>query len=623
MVRALGFAALAGLLLAILLAAGMIVFLTWPTGADDPPTLTVEASDPGATASAVEQTIAAPIEQQVNGVEHLTQMRSRCRRDGSYTLVISFAAGTDVNLALALVQNRISLAMPALPTETQQLGVTILKRSPDPLMIVALNSPDSRYDAQYLANYATIQLKDELARLPGVAEVSIVGQRDFAARISLDPEKLAARNLTFDDVTRALERQDVEATAGQPVGPARASQLTLDGPGGPVPPGQLDAIVIKTDPEGRVTRLRDVALELELGAGRDGLESLDAKPAAVLAVYPLVHARRPEVSAAVHARVSELRLRFPKGVDAFTEFDFSQEPTAQASGYLLLDVDPPAGTSVDMIARLFGRCHQVLRRLPGVQNVLALSEQPFDRDHDQRSLVVRLGPVKGAPVDRELLIREIRERFVADLQGASVRIRDLSGGSRPRRFSYPIDFAISGPDRTRVQELAGQLVARMSQDPRLTDVRAGLQPVPSLSVDIDQAKATSLGLAVADISAVIRALLGPAQPGNISLLGRTWPVRVQVGSGGRTEVDALNRLKVRTNKGQMVPLSAVATFRHEDSLSHLDRFDLLPSVSITASPAGKLTEAKGRSLCEQLAAEILPNRTPTEYRLVWPGLGTP
>jgi multidrug efflux pump subunit AcrB len=231
--------------------------------------------------------------------------------------------------------------------------------------------------------------------------------------------------------------------------------------------------------------------------------------------------------------------------------------------------------------------------------------------------VVGLAPARGTPVDRERLIREIRTRFSAAEKEASIRMWDLSGAAQSQRFGYPIEFAISGPDRSRLQELAGQLVARMSQDPRLTDLWAGPRPVPALSVDIDRAKAATLGLALADISTSLQTVFGSAQAGNISRSGRTWPVRVQADSGGRTNVDTFNRLRVRTDKGQMVPLRAVATLRWEMEPVYLERFDGFPAVSITASPAGKFSLAEARFLCERLAAEVLPKQRPAEYRLVW------
>ncbi len=155
MIRTRILVALAAVCLPILVAAAVIVFFQWRFDTDEEPTLTIEASDPGATTSAVERTIAIPIEQQISGVEHLRQLHSHSRRDGSYTLIASFAAGTDLNLAQVLVQNRVALALPILPKETQRLGVTLFKRSPDPLMFIVLFSPDGSRDTSYLVNYAT------------------------------------------------------------------------------------------------------------------------------------------------------------------------------------------------------------------------------------------------------------------------------------------------------------------------------------------------------------------------------------------------------------------------------------------------------------------------------------
>jgi multidrug efflux pump subunit AcrB len=599
------------------LAAGVIVFLRWSAGVDEPPTLSVEAAFPGATASAVEQTVAAPIEQQINGVEHLRHLRSRCGRDGSYRLEVSFAAGTDLNLAQVLVQNRVALALPVLPAEIQRLGVTVRKQSSDPIMLVGLVSPDARFDATYLGTFATVQLKDELARLPGVAEVAVIGGRELAVHIHLDPDKLAARALTFADVMRALEQQDVKANAGQPAGPDGAPDRMPDAPGGLMQPEQLQAIVIKAD-GGREVRLSDVAT-LELGAGPTGFARLDGRDAAVLAVYPIAPTRPGDVGAVVQDRLAELRQRFPDGVDAFTGFDLWRKPTAEAPGYLVLDVNPPDGTSADRTARLLYRFEQTLRGLPGVRNVLTLPEQPFDRDRDQPCLVVGFGPGANGPADRERLIREIRTGLIAAVPAATIRLRDPSGAGRSRRFGYPIEFAICGPDRARVQELAGQLVARLSQDRRLTDVWAGPRPTPAVSVEIDRAKAASLGVDPADISAMLRAALGHAQAGRIERFGRSWSVQVELNAGRLTNDDALDRLQVRTDKGQIVPLRAVAALRRADEPARLERLDLLTAVSITAGPAEGLTLAGARSLCERLAAEVLPNQRPAEYRLIWPG----
>ncbi len=169
-----------------------------------------------------------------------------------------------------------------------------------------------------------------------------------------------------------------------------------------------------------------------------------------------------------------------------------------------------------------------------------------------------------------------------------------------------------------MNELATQLVARLSQDPHLSDVNSsGLRRAPSLSLDIDKVKAGSLGLAPADITELTQAAVGPIRAGNFTRFGRTWPILIELGSGDLTDVDALKRLKVRSKNGELVPLSAVAAWRREDQPNHLERSGLLPSVTITANPARGFTQAEARNVCDRLAAEILPKQPTTEYRLVW------
>src|SRR5579871_2461944 len=180
-----------------------------------PPGISVSISYPGASAKVVADTVAAPIEQQVNGVEGMLYMSSQMGNDGSYTLTVTFDIGVDLKTALVMVQNRVTLAMPQLPTEVQNQGITIRKKTPDILMIVNFFSPDGRYDDIYLSNYATIYARDELLRVEGVADVNYMGQRDYSIRAWLDPQKLAARNLTAIDVANAIRSQNLDAPAGQ------------------------------------------------------------------------------------------------------------------------------------------------------------------------------------------------------------------------------------------------------------------------------------------------------------------------------------------------------------------------------------------------------------------------
>src|SRR5256886_11553813 len=239
------------------IAAGFLPVAEYPE--ITPPTVRVTANYPGANAQVVADTVAAPIEQQVVGVEGMLYMSSQSNNDGSYTLDVTFELGTNVNMAQVLVQNRVAIAEPTLPDVTRAIGVTVKKRSPDILLAVSLYSEDNPetgrpyYDQLYMSNYATIQLKDALARVEGVGDVAIFGQQDYSIRVWLDPDKLQARNLTADDVIRVLREQNVQVAAGQigqpPIPKGQDFQYTLSTLGRLVDAEQFADIILKTGSE--------------------------------------------------------------------------------------------------------------------------------------------------------------------------------------------------------------------------------------------------------------------------------------------------------------------------------------------------------------------------------------
>jgi hydrophobic/amphiphilic exporter-1 (mainly G- bacteria), HAE1 family len=290
-----------------------------------PPTVQVTTRYPGASARTVIDTVALPIEQQVNGVEDMLYMQSYSGADGSYALTVTFKIGTDLNFAQVLVQNRVSSALAQLPQAVQAQGVTVQKRSTAVLLFVTLTSPQSRYDSLYLANYASIRLKDELARVSGVGNVTVFGAGQYSMRVWLDPTKLLARGLTPQDVIQAIQQQSQQVTAGQvgspPAPNGQAFQLTLNVQGRLDAAPQFEDIIVKTGSNGEMTRLRDIG-RVELGAQSYGQTfTVNNSPAAGIGVFQLPGANALDVANRVRARMTELAREFPQGLVYDIPFD--------------------------------------------------------------------------------------------------------------------------------------------------------------------------------------------------------------------------------------------------------------------------------------------------------------
>ncbi|HEV3439506.1 MAG TPA: efflux RND transporter permease subunit [Gemmata sp.] len=296
-----------------------------------PPTVRVTASYPGATAQVVADTVAAPIEQQVVGVEGMLYMTSQSNNDGSYTLDVIFELGTNVNMAQVLVQNRVAIAEPTLPDVVRTIGVAVKKRSPDVLLGISLYSEDNPetgrpyYDSLYLSNYATIQVKDAVSRVGGVGDVTIFGQQDYSMRVWVDPDKLQSRNLTVGDVIGVLREQNLQVAAGQigqpPVPKGQDFQYTMSTLGRLIEAGEFADIIIKTGSDGEVTYLRDVSRS-DLGARNlDTLSRLDGRPAPGIAVFLLPGSNALDTADGIKAKMRELSARFPQGLHYAIVYD--------------------------------------------------------------------------------------------------------------------------------------------------------------------------------------------------------------------------------------------------------------------------------------------------------------
>jgi multidrug efflux pump len=292
-----------------------------------PPSIMVQCNYPGANSQVVADSVAAPIEQQVNGVEDMIYMVSQSNNDGSYTLTVTFKPGVNLNFAQVLVQNRINLAMPLLPDVVKQTGVTTRKRNPDILQVIAIYSPHGRYDQLYLSNYAAIKIADELKRVPGVGDVIIFGQQDYSMRLWIDPEKLASLNMTAMDVANAIREQNRQVALGhlgqEPAGPGRPYELTLTTVGRLSDPKEFEEIVLRTDAEGRKVRLKDVGYAVLGAKNMDSTSKLNGKPNGSIAIFALPDANSIDVANAIIAKMDELKKDFPEDVDYAVSLDMT------------------------------------------------------------------------------------------------------------------------------------------------------------------------------------------------------------------------------------------------------------------------------------------------------------
>lgn len=325
----------AGVLSALIFIAGAIALFQLPITEYPevvPPTVVVNASYPGANPVVIAETVAAPLEQAINGVEDMLYLSSQSTADGSLAITVTFALGTNVDDAQVKVQNRVARALPRLPEDVQRLGVTTEKSSPNLTMVVHILSPDSRYDMLYLSNFANLKVKDELARIEGAGTVRVFGAGDYAVRIWLNPEKVANLNLTTSDVVAAIREQNRQAAAGTIGAPPGANnnpfQLLIKVKGRLESVEEFNDIIIRVSDDGAITRLKDVA-RVELGSNSYALRSLlNNKPAAAVAIFQSPGSNAIQLSDDVRQRMEELKATFPEGVD----YDIVYDPTIFVRG---------------------------------------------------------------------------------------------------------------------------------------------------------------------------------------------------------------------------------------------------------------------------------------------------
>jgi multidrug efflux pump len=359
-----------------------------------PPTVVVRATYPGANPQVIAETVASPLEQAINGVEDMLYMSSMATTDGLMTLTVTFALGTDLDRAQVQVQNRVQQTLPKLPNEVQQLGVVTEKSAPDLTMVVHLVSPDQRYDMLYLSNYAILRVRDELARIEGVGSAQVFGAGEYAMRVWLDPEKVAALNMTASDVVQAIREQNIQVAAGKLGAPPSANsaqfQLLIDTQGRLVEVAEFESIIVKTGGNGQITRLSDVA-RIELGASTYALRSLlDNQPAAGIGIFQRPGSNALELSNSVRERMAELKKEFPEGVDFSIVYDPTTFVRASIKAVVKLAEAAPGRTGRRPVSSDLARINHSVGSGTGLAGRHAGRDARI-RFLDQRAVAVRPG----------------------------------------------------------------------------------------------------------------------------------------------------------------------------------------------------------------------------------------
>ncbi|QAU33043.1 multidrug efflux RND transporter permease subunit [Janthinobacterium sp. 17J80-10] len=430
----------AGVLSIIILLAGMLAMFQLPISEYPevvPPSVVVRAQYPGANPKVIAETVSSPLEEAINGVENMLYMQSQANSDGNLTVTVNFKLGVDPDKAQQLVQNRVAQALPRLPPDVQRLGVTTIKSSPTLTMVVHLISPDDRYDMTYLRNYAVLNVKDRLARIQGVGEVGLFGSGNYAMRVWLNPQKVAQRGLTAADVVHAIREQNVQVAAGViGASPSAADvplQLSVNAQGRLQSEAEFADIILKTSPDGAVTRLADVA-RIELAASEYGLRSLlDNKPAVAIPIFQAPGANALNVSSQVRDAMQELSRDFPASVEYRIVYDPTQFVRASIKAVVITLLEAIALVVLVVIVFLQSWRASIIPLLAVPVSIVGTFALMLGFGYSINALSL-FGMVLaiGIVVDDAIVVVENVERNIA-------------GGLSPREATYRAMREVSGP----------------------------------------------------------------------------------------------------------------------------------------------------------------------------------
>ncbi|OWK34884.1 efflux RND transporter permease subunit [Fimbriiglobus ruber] len=557
-----------------------------PAAAVDPSAhvIRVSATYPGADARTVDETVLVPLFKQISGVEGITRIESEARADGTGTVTLFFDPKTDLNIAQVVVQNRVNLALPVVPSPCRQFGMPVRKLSAGPPTYwFALTSEDATHDAQFLAGSVAPRLKFGLVRVPGVVDVRIAGVDEPFVRVELNMARLTAYSQTVGTVVDALRRQNTPIAAGGIIrGPALQHAVTASGRLTDI--NQFSSIILKANATGEILRLRDVArVEFRFVSG--GFAILNGKPAALVAVTAW-----PGRLTADQFRKVEEYADLPPGI----RFDVFADRTADH--LLEVDVRVPGTALPEQTEKVVARAAELVRGLPGKPTVAAFAEE---RTPNAAKILVKV-PAEGGPTVADV------ERALAAIPAAAFRV----GSAPPGKEAFPVRVALTNlgfSDEESNREVADRVVARLKKEPGLVSPAAFPGPdLPHFAVNVDRDRCAIAGVELDDVFTTLQATLGGVYATDFYKFNQTYRVIVQGSPEFSREIDDLTDLRVRSATGDLVTFGKILKVRKALASPSVVRVNGYQAVVITAAPAAGKTPAEAAARCVKLAQEVVP-----------------
>jgi multidrug efflux pump subunit AcrB len=560
----------------------------------DAPVVRVVTTYEGASAAVVADTVTEPIEKEIVGMEGMESLRSRSLA-GVSVIDVRCKRGCDINLVMVLVQNRVNIAMPVLPEVSVRNGARIIRGPSNDRPVLWLVLSGSAPLAE-LSDLAENELKWSLVKIPETGLLQFTGLRARTVRIWLDPEKLAAYNLTTADVQKAIGKEHAEPSRGS----LRSKRIDFHLRGKDVADRvkRLNRLVIAQN-KGAAIYLRDVAA-IETGEEARGLARFDGKPVVAVGVDRLFGTNPLTVCRRVKQALPRLRRLLPRGVELKVVFDYSA--LAEGQKALLIKVVGPAGIQDEQMARLLARCEQRVTQVPEVAGTFTTVGTGPGEPANEAQIIV---PLKPSVRDRATVARVIGavRQALKKESAIQVAVSDAAVSSRTPPLGFPIDLVLQGPEWTKVVEWSQRLCRELQAGTAVTDVLSDYRaPVQSVSVDLDRTKMKTFGVRMADVMTTLQVYFGDRLT---RIGGRDLVCEIRLRQREKKQLaPEVGKLKVRNDQGEMVPLGTLVTIKMAPTDTAIHRFNQRRAVEITANLANGLTVAQARARCYELAERL-------------------